>query len=315
MAGNYEENISPGLLSQRNWSTYTTLGEANSAILFKTPGLEIYIISEDAFYYWSGSVWVKETVSGSSTIDNKYFNVQYYEIINSGTSGTLTAPQGSGWGDKDTILLDQFGGGIDCFISTVQSGFPTGESIGDISTANLDDVVVATLNSSGNWVLIGTPAAYPIAIIYYYQVKLVDFDVTYSVGSVSSSVLASEDLYAVEQKVQRESTVTISGARNSTVTDVYLQGPGNNFMNTSPFILPYDATLTQISISTNGAATWIAEIRNNGVLIPGAFISVIGISSTYASFNISISAGSEIMLFCNGTDIPNPRIDCIFKRN
>jgi hypothetical protein len=50
------------MLEQRDFSSYNTLAEANTEIVFKTPGLEIYIISEDKFYYWNGTMWILENV-------------------------------------------------------------------------------------------------------------------------------------------------------------------------------------------------------------------------------------------------------------
>ena len=60
-----ENQKNPFLLEQRNFSSYNTLVDADNEIIFKTPGLEIYIISEDKFYYWDGSSWVEQNVSGA----------------------------------------------------------------------------------------------------------------------------------------------------------------------------------------------------------------------------------------------------------
>lgn len=61
MAG--ENDKVPFVLRQGNFSTYETLSEADAALLFKTPGLEIYIISEDKFYYWDNA-WIPQNVTG-----------------------------------------------------------------------------------------------------------------------------------------------------------------------------------------------------------------------------------------------------------
>lgn len=61
MSEELKEN--PFTLEQRDFSSYNTLADANAAIRFKTEGLEIYIISEDKFYYWDGT-WVQENITG-----------------------------------------------------------------------------------------------------------------------------------------------------------------------------------------------------------------------------------------------------------
>lgn len=70
-----ENQKNPFLLDQRDFSSYNTLVDADNEIVFKTPGLEIYITSEDKFYYWDGSSWVLENISGASGEANTASNV------------------------------------------------------------------------------------------------------------------------------------------------------------------------------------------------------------------------------------------------
>ena len=65
----------PFILEQRDFSSYTTLVDADTALVFKTPGLEVYIISEDKFYYWDGLVWVAEAFGGGGGETNTASNV------------------------------------------------------------------------------------------------------------------------------------------------------------------------------------------------------------------------------------------------
>lgn len=64
MAG--ENRVTPFLLRQGNFFTYTTIAEANQTIVFKETGMIIYISSEDIFYYWTGSTWFPLLASGGS---------------------------------------------------------------------------------------------------------------------------------------------------------------------------------------------------------------------------------------------------------
>lgn len=113
-------------------------------------------------------------VAGSETkkikianlLGDKYVRTTRFEIIITGTSGTVTLPPNS------TVVLDDFGGTVDAVVSTVDSGFPTTISAKDSAGA----VVATTFDSTGNWSLTGTPVAYPIAIIYRVRQKLLFFD-------------------------------------------------------------------------------------------------------------------------------------------
>lgn len=314
-----ENLVTPFILRQRNFGAYLTLGDAISEIAFPQAGLEVYIISEDAFYYYDGSSWIKEAVTAANltTLENKLFNVQYFEIINSGTSGTLTPPQGGSWGSITSIAFDQFGGGIDIFVSQESGGYPTGSSVEDVSTSNPDDIVAATLDASGNWSLVGTPVSYPIALVYYYQVKLKDLNVIYSIGGLSgiaAGAITADDVFELQQQQARDTNLNLTAGRNANVTNSYLRGVDGNFMNQTPFVIPYDAVLTHMSASTSANETWTAQLRSNGVLIPGATLTITGTDSAYSAYNINIPAGSKLSLYCNGTAISNPRVDCIFKR-
>ena len=106
-----------------------------------------------------------------SALENEHVKARWFYEIGTGTSGTITPPSGG------TILLDQWGMGVDAVVSTVTHGMPP-----DFVLARTAGGVVisATLDVEGNWTLSGTPAAYPVALIYAYQVKFKDFDAAYS---------------------------------------------------------------------------------------------------------------------------------------
>ena len=106
-----------------------------------------------------------DDLGGLEGIDVK---VLWFEQINSGTSGSFSAPTGG------TIELDQWGGGVDVLVSEISAGIPTFESVVDS-----DGVTVSgTLDVAGNWTISGSPTGYPIALIYVYSVDLVDLDST-----------------------------------------------------------------------------------------------------------------------------------------
>lgn len=96
--------------------------------------------------------------------DNTY-KITYFAEIN-GTTGTITKPTNS------TILTDQFFGGVDAYVSTIQNGQPTGifpQTAGGVA------VDVTSFNTAGDFVLNGTPSAYPVALIYKLSIAAINW--------------------------------------------------------------------------------------------------------------------------------------------
>jgi hypothetical protein len=106
--------------------------------------------------------------SHGDTTGEVYVKALWFEQINSGTSGTFSAPA------QGEIVLDQWAAGVDALASTISSGVPT-----YISPTTAGGIIItATLDINGNWTLSGTPSAYPVAIVYVYKVKLKYLDQT-----------------------------------------------------------------------------------------------------------------------------------------
>ena len=99
-----------------------------------------------------------------TNLENNEYKILYFEAISS-TTGTITKPTGA------TILLDQFYSGGDALVETLSNGQPTGQSPLTIGGAV---VSVTSFDTSGNYVLSGTPSAYPIALVYIFKIKAID---------------------------------------------------------------------------------------------------------------------------------------------
>jgi len=67
--------------------------------------------------------------------------------------------------------LDQFYSGGDALVETLSNGQPTGQSPLTIGGAV---VSVNSFDASGNYVLSGTPSAYPVALVYIFKIKAID---------------------------------------------------------------------------------------------------------------------------------------------
>ena len=133
--------------------------------------------------------------------DNEY-KITYYAEINTST-GTITKPTGS------TILLDQFFGGVDAYVSTIAGGQPTGDFP---TTAGGVAVDVSSFDTMGNFTLIGTPSSYPVALIYILKIKAKDYsnlDIT--------KILDLENINAVSS-VGATSPITSSGGTTPTIS-------------------------------------------------------------------------------------------------
>jgi hypothetical protein len=114
-----------------------------------------------------------------NALENKNVRATRFATISSGTSGSITIPA------NNTIVLDDFGGTVDAVTSEVSGGRPTFVSAKTASGA----IISTTFNSSGAWVLSGTPVAYPICIIYRTRCTLINYDDTNAdlIGSVIES--------------------------------------------------------------------------------------------------------------------------------
>lgn len=99
------------------------------------------------------------------SLGNNVYKVAYFASITS-NSGTITKPTGS------TIILDEFAGGVDAYVNAIANGEPTGENPLD---ANGVEVDVSSLDASGNYTLSGTPASYPVALIYIITIAAKDW--------------------------------------------------------------------------------------------------------------------------------------------
>lgn len=92
--------------------------------------------------------------------NNEQYYVYYAEI--SAAAGTITIPS------EATIVLDLFTAGADAFCDTLQNGKPAEVFPLDAAGAEVD---VATFSTSGAYTLTGTPASYPVALVYVLKIK------------------------------------------------------------------------------------------------------------------------------------------------
>lgn len=255
-----ENQKNPFLLEQRDFSSYNTLVDADNEIVFKTPGLEIYIISEDKFYYWDGNAWVQENVSGASGETNTASNV----------------------GTGEGVFKDKLG--VDLRFKTLKAG--TNITL----TPSADEILISatdTDNQSASEV---------------------------SYNNVVSDLISTNVQDAIDELATLRESICISASRSANASNIYLRSEDGTPMNLTPYVLPFDATLTYISTATDGNETWVAEVHKDNILVVGATLTSTNVNFNYSTYNINFNAGDKISLYCNGTAIQRPKINLVFRK-
>jgi len=123
------------------------------------------IRSNKKLFVNSGGVLDPSIKPRIENLENNEYKILYFQTISS-TTGTITKPTNS------TILLDQFYSGGDAIVETLVNGQPSGQSP---LTAGGSVVSVSSFDASGNFTLSGTPSSYPVALIYIFTIKAVDY--------------------------------------------------------------------------------------------------------------------------------------------
>ena len=84
---------------------------------------------------------------------------------------------------------------------------------------------------------------------------------------------------------------------------------GDFTSNQSSARLMKNMTLVGMSVQTNGAETWTARVRKNGVVTNLASLAVSGADGAQAStYNVDFNAGDKIDVFIDGTSVDRPII-------
>ena len=99
----------------------------------------------------------------------------WFEETNTYAGSTLSPPIGA------TVVLAQFGAGVDVIVSTVTSGsYPDFKNVRDAG----GNIVTATLSGTGNltYAFSSTPVDAQVALIYVYKVNLSDLDADFYFG-------------------------------------------------------------------------------------------------------------------------------------
>ena len=106
-----------------------------------------------------------------------------------------------------------------------------------------------------------------------------------------------------------------AGRNSSTVTNVYLRGPGRVPTNLAGFVLPFNATIVSVTAATDTAESWTAEVRkNDSATVIASLVLSSQAKGKNNSLSVDVDADDEIQIYCNGTDISTPVVTVWFKR-
>lgn len=208
-----------------------------------------------------------------TTLENNEYEVIYFEQISSDT-GTITKPTGA------TILENQFPGGVDAYVSTLNSGQPTGDNP---TTAGGVIVDVASFDTSGNYTLTGVPSSYPVALIYVFRIKALDW------SNVNVDNIVDYDDTTIKPVTEggtgTDTQFTLGSMIFAGASGIYSQDNSNLF---------YDSTNKSISVGTNNTDPYGLGGVNN------VFRNT-SVASTVRLDLIAGTTGSASLTFGNGT--------------
>lgn len=238
------------------------------------------------------------TLSGRITIlENNEYKITYFAEISNST-GTITIPTGA------TILLDQFQGGVDAYVCTIQNGQPTG----DFPQTGLGVTVdVTSFDALGDYTLSDTPSSYPVALIYILKIKAKDYsnlDITKILDLEDIGIQQQiDELDATKQDRQDEvlsgGTITIGtfgggGTDNDvrvSATNWYIKSTGLNYSTAG------NTDFLDIALSAAGLQRFVAFYGDNTSTIT----KIDGTESEYATMP-STPANSVLIGYILVTD-------------
>lgn len=214
---------------------------------------------------------INDIVTNVTTLQNNEYKITYFAEINAAT-GTITKPTGS------TILLDQFAGGADAYVSTIANGKPTGNFP---TTAGGIVVDVSSFDANGNFTLSGTPSAYPCALIYILKIRAADYqnltlDNIIEIEGINAVTLNGVQTLTNKRNIRRVLSI-VSNATPTINTDLYdavsitALATAITNMSTNLTGTPNDVQILQFVIKDNGVAraiTWGTSFVQLGQALP-----------------------------------------------
>ena len=223
-----------------------------------------------------------------TTLENNEYKVAYFTEINSDT-GTIITPAGA------TILLDQFSGGVDAYVSTISSSQPTGNNP---ITAGSVVVDVSSFDALGNYTLSDIPSTYPVALIYILKIKAKDW-----INLDTDNILEWEQhVYTGLTPIIVNSNTKIISVTTGTIAGTVAAGDDSRFLDR---VRVFHKNMS-LGTATSGTSNTISK----SVLIPGGTVaSGNSIKVVFISEKVGINGAGTNRLYVNDTnDLTTPTL-------
>lgn len=212
-------------------------------------------------------------LGASPALESVYVRSTRFASV-SATSGQVSLPT------QATVVLDDFGGTVDAVVGTISGGRPTTTP----ATTAGGVIITTSFDSSGNYVLSGTPSSYPVAIIYRVKQTLINYDST------------ANDLMG-EVDIEHGATLTPNNH------GMLVSGPGNVLTVVAP-----DASTTKVWTSggLNADPSWQPAASGSGTVtsvdmtVP-TFLNVTGNPVTTAGTLAVTLSGTALPIANGGT--------------
>lgn len=209
------------------------------------------------------------------TLGDTLYEIEIFENIASGTAGTITPPL------ESTIVLDRYENAGDCLIVKTDSA---NRPIDEPARTAAGAIITATLDTSGNYVLSGTPAGYPVSLVYQIEIE----------GKHRSNVdnyfvLNQSEIYSTD-KISNDSDVegdTLTDALDSLENDRTITKEPTGFVEPESVVVSYDGTARTITL------TGTVNAYYRGVKVPA-------LVSGWESDPHNIADGEYFLLYNDG---------------
>ena len=117
-------------------------------------------------------------------------------------------------------------------------------------------------------------------------------------------------------RLETDKMIISGGRKSNSVNSQYLRREDNTPYNLSPFIMPFDATITTITVATRFNSNWTAQVHSGGTPIPGAELIISASNSgIIENLNIPVTKNQPIELYAVCSGISHPSINIVFQRN
>ena len=228
----------------------------------------------------------------ATSIGNKYVRTTRFASIGAGTGGAVALPPNS------TVVLDDFGGGVDAVITTISAGYPTFSHAFTAAGA----IVTTSFDAGGNYTLSGAPSAYPVALIYRVRQTLSDFD------STSTDIIGEYDVESIDAISGTPNQVYVNGSTSVQFGSITLSLPQDIAPTSTPTFAGLTSTgsvyspnidqTTQVAYSGSNvawAAWMLAQIGTEGGV--GEVEAIIGTpNQIYANGTSTVAVGGTVTL-------------------